>query len=110
MEGIRNHLTQHKIAVTVINPGFIDTPIKEHMKLLSGIDREQAMAEFPFKLHPQDYCAEVILHGVERNRAIITVTALARFMWLWYRYSPRSYQLAMNRVVGDNPLLREASS
>ncbi len=30
MEGIRNHLKQHKIAVTVLNPGFIDTPINSH--------------------------------------------------------------------------------
>ena len=27
MEGIRHHLSKHKIAVTVINPGFIDTAI-----------------------------------------------------------------------------------
>ena len=32
MEGIRNHLAQHKIAVTVINPGFIDTAINTHRK------------------------------------------------------------------------------
>ena len=32
MEGIRNHLAQHKIAVTVINPGFIDTSINSHRK------------------------------------------------------------------------------
>ena len=32
MEGIRNHLKQHKIAVTVLNPGFIDTPINIHRK------------------------------------------------------------------------------
>ena len=27
MEGIRNHLADHKISVTVINPGFVDTAI-----------------------------------------------------------------------------------
>ena len=32
MEGIRNNLKQHKIAVTVLNPGFIDTPINSHRK------------------------------------------------------------------------------
>ena len=30
MEGIRNHLKKHEIAVTVLNPGFIDTPINSH--------------------------------------------------------------------------------
>ncbi|MBC8257752.1 MAG: SDR family NAD(P)-dependent oxidoreductase [SAR324 cluster bacterium] len=33
MEAIRNHLMQHKIAVTVINPGFIDTPINTHRQI-----------------------------------------------------------------------------
>ncbi|MEC9296313.1 MAG: SDR family NAD(P)-dependent oxidoreductase [SAR324 cluster bacterium] len=32
MEGIRNNLKQHKIVVTVLNPGFIDTPINTHRK------------------------------------------------------------------------------
>ena len=32
MEGTRHHLTQHKIAVTVINPGFIDTAINTNRK------------------------------------------------------------------------------
>jgi len=32
MEGIRNHLNKHKISVTVINPGFIDTEINSNRK------------------------------------------------------------------------------
>ena len=32
MEGIRNNLSQNKISVTVLNPGFIDTPINNHRK------------------------------------------------------------------------------
>ena len=32
MEGIRHHLTKHKIDVTVINPGFIDTSINTNRK------------------------------------------------------------------------------
>ena len=32
MEGIRHHLKQHKIDVTVINPGFIDTAINTNRK------------------------------------------------------------------------------
>jgi len=30
MEGIRNNLLQHKICVTILNPGFIDTAINNH--------------------------------------------------------------------------------
>jgi hypothetical protein len=33
-------------------------------------------------------CAKVILRGVARNRAIITVTSGARLIWWAYRLSP----------------------
>ena len=32
MEGIRNHFKKLKIVTTVLNPGFIDTPINSHRK------------------------------------------------------------------------------
>jgi hypothetical protein len=33
-------------------------------------------------------CARVILRGVEKNRAIIVITPLARFIWFLTRLSP----------------------
>ncbi len=33
MEGIRSHMAQHQILVTVLNPGFIDTPINTHRRV-----------------------------------------------------------------------------
>ncbi len=49
MEGIRYHLTQHNIAVTVINPGFIDTAINSNRKfrpfLISAEKSAQLMAD-----------------------------------------------------------------
>ena len=48
MEGIRNHLSRQKITVTVLNPGFIDTPINVHRKyrpfLISAEKGAQLMA------------------------------------------------------------------
>jgi hypothetical protein len=35
-----------------------------------------------------EHCAQVAVRGVERNRAIITVTPLARRAWRLYRLLP----------------------
>ena len=49
VEGIRNHLAKHKIVATVLNPGFIDTPINSHRKfrpfLISSEKGAQLMAD-----------------------------------------------------------------
>jgi short-subunit dehydrogenase len=51
------------------------------------IDREKMLAAAP-SLLPPEQCARVILRGVERNKAFIVVTPLAKFMWLFHRLKP----------------------
>jgi NAD(P)-dependent dehydrogenase (short-subunit alcohol dehydrogenase family) len=75
------------VKVSVVCPGFIDTPIKESSTYL-GVDKQRMLDNFPLKLHSPQYCARVILKGVKRNKAIITVTPLASIGWLLFRISP----------------------
>jgi NAD(P)-dependent dehydrogenase (short-subunit alcohol dehydrogenase family) len=74
------------INVSVVCPGLIDTPILTTSKMIN-YDREKLIKMFP-KGIPPEKCARVILRGVERNRAIIMVTANARVLWLLQRVSP----------------------
>ena len=53
-----------------------------------NIDREKLLATAP-KLLPPEECARVILNGVERNKATIVVTPLAKIFWLLHRVSPK---------------------
>ena len=55
-------------------------------KLLK-IDREKFLELVPKAMSP-DRCAQVILRGVERNKATIVVTATAKILWLLHRISP----------------------
>ena len=73
------------VKVSVVCPGLIDTPMK-NSKLI-GFDREKMLAAAP-SLLPAEKCARVIVNGVERNKAIIVVTAEAKFFWLLQRISP----------------------
>ncbi len=76
------------VKVSVVCPGYIKTPIFETSKMIK-MNREKVLAEMPERLgiNPEE-CAKVILKGVERNKAIIVVTGMAKILWLIQRISP----------------------
>ncbi|MBN1615594.1 MAG: SDR family oxidoreductase [Deltaproteobacteria bacterium] len=74
------------VKVSVVCPGLIDTPILRTSKMLK-VDPERAAKELPKPISPER-CARIILRGVEKNRAMILVTGLARFAWILQRISP----------------------
>lgn len=84
---LRGEAARHGVRVSVVCPGLIDTPIKDNMTLLNT-DRQALLKSIPLKLHPPEACARAALRGVERNQAIIVVTAFAKIGWLLYRLSP----------------------
>jgi hypothetical protein len=55
---------------------------------LRGMDREVAMEQLPMKPMSALACAEETLRGVEKNKALIVVTAFARAIYRTYRYFP----------------------
>lgn len=74
------------VKVSVVCPGFIRTPIYESVELVK-VDREKMMRMAPRGM-PAGKCARAVLRGVERNEAIITVTAMAKVFWALQRLSP----------------------
>lgn len=85
---LRGEAAAHGVRVSVVCPGFIDTPIKDATHWLNA-DKDAVMKSLPFRLYPADACARDILHGVARNRAIIVVTTHAKLAWLIYRIAPQ---------------------
>lgn len=83
---LRLEAAEHGVKVSVVCPGFIETPIFYNAKLL-GLDRTKMIESIPKPTSP-DECASVILRGVERNKATITVTRLAKILWILQRISP----------------------
>jgi NAD(P)-dependent dehydrogenase (short-subunit alcohol dehydrogenase family) len=74
------------VKVSVVCPGFIDTPIL--MSPIHGpMDTEKVRAFMP-KPMPPERCARIILKGVEQNRATIPVTGHAWALWWIARASP----------------------
>lgn len=76
------------VKVSVVCPGGIQTGIIDTVTLLK-INREEAMLKFPAGIFMDaGKCADVILRGVARNKAIIMVTAYAHLGWWFYRLFP----------------------
>jgi len=73
------------VKVSVVCPGLIKTPI--YYSKTVKLDQDK-MLEDVFEAMPPEKCASVILRGVKRNKAIITVTLLAKPLWLLHRISP----------------------
>jgi NAD(P)-dependent dehydrogenase (short-subunit alcohol dehydrogenase family) len=93
------------VKVSVVCPGFIDTPIYYTSKA-ANIDREKSFAHFP-KFLSADECARIILKGVERNKAIIVVTLLAKVLWILHRISPEfTFRIIMSRFARQMRELR----
>jgi NAD(P)-dependent dehydrogenase (short-subunit alcohol dehydrogenase family) len=78
------------VKVSAVCPGFVSTPIFDVSPMVN-MKREEWMKAISvwerFAVTPE-VCARKILKGVERNKPIITVTALARVMWWLARISP----------------------
>ena len=83
-------------------PGYIKTPIFETSKMIR-LDRQRVMEALPERLGitPEE-CAQRVLRGVARNRAIIVVTGLAKILWAIHRISPALTFLLMKRHLRDS--------
>jgi NAD(P)-dependent dehydrogenase (short-subunit alcohol dehydrogenase family) len=76
------------VKVSVVCPGFIQTPIYQSRAI--KLDQERMLADAPKGMTPEG-CACKILKGVQKNKAIILVTALAKIAYALHRISPGLY-------------------
>ena len=94
------------IKVSVVCPGYVKTPIFEISELVNA-DRQEILKSLSkleiFSVSPEE-CARIILRGVAKNKPIILVSGLVKFLWLLVRISPI---LVMNIVRKDFAKIRD---
>jgi NAD(P)-dependent dehydrogenase (short-subunit alcohol dehydrogenase family) len=73
------------VKVSVVCPGFIRTPIYNSRTI--KLDQKSLLSDAPEGMSPEK-CAGIILRGVERNKALILVTALAKVIYWLHRITP----------------------
>ena len=84
---LRSEAAQLGVNVSVVCPGFIDTPLFRTADVKKA-DREKVFSGIPFKLMGATDAARVILEGVIRNKKIIIFPFYARLFWYLYRIHP----------------------
>jgi NAD(P)-dependent dehydrogenase (short-subunit alcohol dehydrogenase family) len=85
---LRAEAAEFGVKVSVVCPGFVRTGIFDAATYF-GNKREDVISSLSsIKMMDATDCARIILRGVGRNRAIITVTAFARLIWWLYRLRP----------------------
>jgi NAD(P)-dependent dehydrogenase (short-subunit alcohol dehydrogenase family) len=78
------------VKVSVVCPGYIDTPIFDSSEYVNT-SKDVAMSLVPARLKAMraEDCARAALRGVARNRSIIPVQAPAYILWWLNRLDPR---------------------
>ena len=84
---LRSEAAQLGVNVSVVCPGFIDTPLFQTADVKKA-NREKVFSAIPFKLMDAADAAKVILEGVVRNKKIIIFPYYARLFWYLYRIHP----------------------
>jgi NAD(P)-dependent dehydrogenase (short-subunit alcohol dehydrogenase family) len=74
------------VRVSVVCPGFIDTPILQSRMV--KMNRDAYWKAVPTRPMPAATCARLILDGVRRNRGVITIAWYACFFWWLDRLFP----------------------
>lgn len=98
--GLRAEGAELGVKVSVVCPGFIDTPIFDSTEYVKS-SKEISMSVVPSGLKAMSAvdCARAALIGVARNRGIIPVQAPAYILWWLNRLSPRLLDAQSRKAI-----------
>ncbi len=105
---LRDEARQLGVKVSVVCPGFIRTGIYDSAIVLR-VSREDLIAQIPFRLMGATRAARLILKGVSRNQAVITVPFYARIFWWLYRLHPALLSHLARKITRDVRMLRKTT-
>ncbi|GAA2414747.1 SDR family NAD(P)-dependent oxidoreductase [Nonomuraea africana] len=104
---LRAEAAAHGVRVSVVCPGFTDTPLLDNANpglpyTETGAQARDAAVRAQGRLYPVESLAADIMRGVARNQALIVAPASGRLAWRAARLSPvgaiRAAALAIGRV------------
>lgn len=113
-EGLRAELAPLGVGVSVICPGFVNTPIVAHMRLRGAAypesERESVQRFYQRRDYAPERVATAVLRAARDNPALLPVTPEAWALYTMKRVAPalgprllRSLRLLSNRRRGSRP-------
>src|SRR4051812_17201417 len=108
-EVLRFDLRRHRIGVTLVVPGGVDTGLVDTVDI-AGVDKTDPgmrglTEQFQRRAKTPDQAAERILDGVVRNRYLVYTSNDIRLGYLVQRYVPPLYELGMR--LGNDRFVAE---
>jgi NAD(P)-dependent dehydrogenase (short-subunit alcohol dehydrogenase family) len=95
------------VKVSAVCPGFIQTGIYDAAKALNS-DIKTLLKKNPFKIMDTPKAVQIILTGVEKNKAIIMVTPHGHVLWRIFKYFPWLANLIGQKAMKDFREVRDA--
>jgi NAD(P)-dependent dehydrogenase (short-subunit alcohol dehydrogenase family) len=106
-EALRDELAPHRIGVTTVCPGLINTPITRAAKLVGPLATERAREEmvstYERRAYGPEKVAKNVLKAVARNRAVAPIAPEAWALYYLKRFAP-GLLAWLNRVIGARRL------
>lgn len=101
-EVLRFDLARHRIGVSVVVPGAVETPLVQTVQI-AGVDREHPNVQkwtgrFSGHAVSPEHVADRILRGVRRNRYLIYTSPDIRALYLFKRTMWWPYSVAMRQA------------
>jgi NAD(P)-dependent dehydrogenase (short-subunit alcohol dehydrogenase family) len=91
-EALRDELAAHRIGVTAVCPGIIDTPITASARMrgpeATPERRQRIIERYQRRNYPPERVASGILRAVQRNRGLAPITPEAWLLYYLKRLSP----------------------
>jgi NAD(P)-dependent dehydrogenase (short-subunit alcohol dehydrogenase family) len=90
---LRAEAARHGVRVSVLCPGFVDTPLLDHAnpdlpQTDAGRNARASAVRVQRRLYSPESLAADILRGLDRNRAVIVAPGSARLVWYANRFVP----------------------
>jgi NAD(P)-dependent dehydrogenase (short-subunit alcohol dehydrogenase family) len=101
---LRAEARRHGVRVSVVCPGFTDTPLLDRTnpglpQTATGAGARLAAVRVQGRLYSVDSLAGDIMRGVARNKALIVAPASGRLLWRGVRLSPAAAVRVISLVV-----------
>jgi NAD(P)-dependent dehydrogenase (short-subunit alcohol dehydrogenase family) len=90
---LRAEAAEHGVRVSVLCPGFVDTPLLDNAnpdlpQTETGREARRAALRVQRRLYRPEALARDVLRGLDKNQAVIVAPASARAAWRGVRLSP----------------------
>lgn len=91
--GLRSEAADHGVQVSVVCPGYVDTPLLDNVnpglpQTAHGPHARERAISVQGRLYLPDQLARDILRGIDRNQAVIVAPSYARVAWWVARFAP----------------------